>query len=91
MSPMIRWMVPALAWWGPVLAQDWGLTQSQTLTAGGAKGWCYTLSPRGEEARALWEGLSLQYRDLLEAYVRAMMEQRAYPSSTGISSGRGIG
>jgi hypothetical protein len=39
MSPMIRWMVLALAWWGPVLAQDWGLTQSQTLTAGGAKGY----------------------------------------------------
>ncbi|ALJ90625.1 hypothetical protein TO73_0771 [Thermus aquaticus Y51MC23] len=38
MSPMIRWMVLALAWWGPVLAQDWGLTQSQTLTTGGAKG-----------------------------------------------------
>jgi hypothetical protein len=37
MSPMIRWMVLALAWWGPVLAQDWGLTQSQTLRAGGAK------------------------------------------------------
>jgi hypothetical protein len=34
---MIRWTVLALAWWGPVLAQDWGLTQSQTLTAGGAK------------------------------------------------------
>jgi hypothetical protein len=70
MSPMIRWMVLALAWWGPVLAQDWGLTQSQTLTAGGAKGWRYTLSPRGEEARALWESLSLQYRDLLRAGYR---------------------
>ncbi len=54
----------------PALAQDWGLTQSQTLTAGSAKGWHYTLSPRGGEARALWEALSLQYRDLLRAGYR---------------------
>ena len=54
----------------PALAQDWGLTQSQTLTAGGAKAWRYSLSPRGEEARALWEALSLQYRNLLKAGYR---------------------
>lgn len=54
----------------PALAQDWGLTQSQTLTAGGAKGWRYTLSPRNGEARALWEALSLQYRNLLKAGYR---------------------
>ncbi|WP_022798868.1 hypothetical protein [Thermus islandicus] len=54
----------------PALGQDWGLTQSQTLTAGGAKAWRYTLSPRGEEARALWEALSLQYRDHLRAGYR---------------------
>lgn len=52
------------------LAQDWGLTRSQTLTAGGAKAWRYTLSPRGEEARGLWEALSLQYRDHLRAGYR---------------------
>jgi len=57
---MIRWMVLALALWGPALAQDWGLTQSQTLTAGGAKAWRYTLSPRGEEARALWEAQTVE-------------------------------
>lgn len=67
---MNRWMVLALALWGPALAQDWGLNQSQILTAGGAQEWRYTLSPRGEEARALWEALSLQYRDHLRAGYR---------------------
>jgi len=82
-------MVLALAWWGPVLAQDWGLTQSQTLTAGGAKGWRYTLSPRGEEARALWEGLSLQYRDLLRAGYRVDLGGGGSTSSGGSSAWRG--
>ncbi len=70
MAPMIPWMLLALALWGLALAQDWGLTQSQTLTAQGARAWRYTLSPRGGEARALWEALSLQYRDHLRAGYR---------------------
>jgi len=71
MSPMIRWMVLALAWWGPVLAQDWGLTQSQTLTAGRGQGVALHPKPEGRGGQG--------------------PVGEAYPSSTGISSGRGIG
>jgi len=62
--PLLLFLLPL------ALAQDWALTRSQTLTAQGAKAWRYTLSPRGEEARALWEALSLQYRDHLRAGYR---------------------
>jgi hypothetical protein len=54
----------------PALAQDWGAHPKLDPNDGRAKRWRYTLSPRGEDGQALWEGLSLQYRDLLRAGYR---------------------
>ncbi|WP_114312444.1 hypothetical protein [Thermus caldifontis] len=54
----------------PVLAQDWRLTRSQTLSQAGAREWRYTLSPTGKEAQELWRRLSEQYQDHLRAGYR---------------------
>ncbi len=51
-------------------AEDWRLTQSQTLSQAGAREWRYTLSPTGKEAQELWRRLSEQYRDHLRAGYR---------------------
>lgn len=62
---LILLLIPWL--FGLGLAQSWRLTQSQSTTLHEGSAWRYTLSPVGEEAKALWEGLSLAYQDLLRA------------------------
>ncbi|MEN2982069.1 MAG: hypothetical protein ABDH20_05775 [Thermus sp.] len=54
--------------WG--LAQEWRLTRSQSLTAGGAQAWRYTLSPTGKEAQALWRALAQGYQAQLRSGYR---------------------
>ncbi|WP_337844914.1 hypothetical protein [Thermus sp.] len=49
------------------LAQgDWRLSKTRTEILGEAGAWRYTLSPRTEEARALWQALVVQYREHLK-------------------------
>ncbi|MER3451409.1 MAG: hypothetical protein C4300_04500 [Thermus sp.] len=66
---LILLLIPWL--FGLGLAQSWRLAQSQstirTTTLHEGSAWRYTLSPVGEEAKALWEELSPQYQALLRA------------------------
>ena len=68
--PMIRWLSLVIALCGLALAQDWRLSKSQSVTTQGASAWRYTLSPKTQEARELWQKLSEQYRDHLRAGYR---------------------
>lgn len=65
MRPILLLLIPWLLGLG--LAQSWRLAQSQSTTLHEGSAWRYTLSPLGEEAKALWEALSLKYQALLRA------------------------
>ncbi|AFV75535.1 hypothetical protein Theos_0463 [Thermus oshimai JL-2] len=66
----MRWILLLLPLPLALAQGDWRLSKRQSETLGELGSWSYTLSPRTEEARVLWQALVLQYREHLKGGYR---------------------